>query len=131
MQTWPDQSGLILVNLRVILHPARSTDIERFANMTIREEVDQVDSGNDHTEQNRPGVERANQLDGTEDEIQDLEDDHCLESPAPEGSLAIAESLSQHRYNQLVGHHRYITTFNSLLAKLLKCIMAEVLYRCL
>jgi hypothetical protein len=85
MQTRPDQLGLILVNLRVILHPARSTDIERFANMIIREEVDQDDRGNDHTEQNRPGVERAKQQEGTEDEIQDLEDGHCPECPAPEG----------------------------------------------
>ncbi len=53
MQIRPDQSGLILVKLRVIMHPARSTYIERFANMIIREEVDQDDRGNDHTEQNR------------------------------------------------------------------------------
>jgi hypothetical protein len=31
--------------------------------MAIREEVDQDDRGNDHTEQNRPGVERAKQND--------------------------------------------------------------------
>jgi hypothetical protein len=49
------------VSLRIILHTERSTDIERFANMTIREEVDQDDRGNDHTQQHRPGVERAKQ----------------------------------------------------------------------
>jgi len=43
------------------LHTERSTDIERFANMTIREEVDQDDRRNDHIKQGRPGFERAKQ----------------------------------------------------------------------
>jgi hypothetical protein len=37
------------------------------------------------TERNRPGVERAKQQDDTTDEIQDLEDDYCLECPALQG----------------------------------------------
>jgi hypothetical protein len=41
------------------MHSARSTNIERFANTAIREEVDQDDRRNDHTSQGRPGVEHA------------------------------------------------------------------------
>jgi len=63
------------------MHRARSTNIERFANVTICEEVDQNDRGKDHTEQNRPDVERAKQQDEAEDEIRDLEDGHCPECP--------------------------------------------------
>jgi hypothetical protein len=36
-----------------------------YANVTIREKVDQDDRGNDHTEQNCPGVESAKQQGGT------------------------------------------------------------------
>jgi hypothetical protein len=41
------------VRLRIILHTERSTLVERFANMAIREEVDQDDRRNDHNEQDR------------------------------------------------------------------------------
>ena len=84
IQTRPAQAGLVQVNLRVLMYPAHSTYIERFANMAIREEVGQDDSRNDHTEQNRPGVESAKQQDGTEDEIRNFEDCHCPECPALE-----------------------------------------------
>jgi hypothetical protein len=69
-----------------IIPPACSTDVERFANVMIREEVDQDDRGNDHTEQNRPDVERAKQQDEAEDEIRNLEDGHRPECPPFQGS---------------------------------------------
>jgi len=65
-----------------VTNTTSSTYIERFANIPIREEVDQDDCGNDHTEQNRPGVVRAKQLDRPANEIKGLEDDHQPESPA-------------------------------------------------
>jgi len=61
MKTRPDQSGLVQLHFQFIMHLARSTNMERFANMAICEEVDQDDRRNDHTEQNCPDVVNAKQ----------------------------------------------------------------------
>jgi len=57
------------------MQTASSTYIERLMNIPIRKEVDHDDRRNDHTEQNRPGVVSAKQLNCTANKIKDLEDD--------------------------------------------------------